>query len=77
MKRQWEVIHDADDEETGEQLMWSSEINDSKYGKYIWICKMDDDKFIVQTDDGTIEMKTLVTCKTLTSAKRCVSNKFN
>lgn len=71
--KKWKIVSDADDEETGEPTEWALEINSEKYGKYIWIDKTDDDKYTIAVDDGTIEMKELKTCKSLTSAKRWVS----
>ena len=71
----WRVIPESIDEDTDEPTGWAAEVNSDYYGKYIWISKMDDDEFDVETNFGNpkADFKTLVTCKTLTSAKRWVA----
>ena len=69
MKIKWEIVHDCDTEE-GEPTCWSSEINHSEYGKYVWITE-NDNRYSVEVDYG--EITELVNCKSLASAKRWVS----
>ena len=82
MKKQWEIIHDSDTE-SGKPTCWVMEINHKKHGKYVWISGA------VARDEETIEyysvevaeyygiklndMKELVKCKSLASAKRWVT----
>lgn len=71
-KNQWEIIHDMDDEETGEPTGWSLEINHEKHGKYVWITLNEKEKYNVEVkvlDD----FKVLAECKSLSSAKRWVT----
>lgn len=70
MKRKWEIIHDADDDD-GNPTNWALEINHYKYGKYVWICKYDENEFKIEVNYG--DFIDLVTCKSLTSAKRWVA----
>lgn len=75
MKLKWEVIHECDDE-NGNPTEWAAEINHPKYGQFCWIDDMSDNEetqFSVFVDNGTIEMKELMRCKSLTSAKRWVA----
>ena len=71
MKRNWEIVHDCDAED-GTATCWALQINHPKYGKYVWI-NADDDytEFDVEVNRGGFE--TLITCKSLASAKRWVS----
>ena len=71
MKNTWEIIHDCDDEETGEPTLWAKEINHPEYGKFAWITENENGLYDGEVDrDGFIS---LVTCKTVVSAKRWVS----
>lgn len=79
-RREWEIIHDCDDED-GNPTCWVTEINSSKYGKYLWISHNGENQFDVEVDKGNIAMDgtsllVLATCKSLTSAKRWVATKF-
>lgn len=67
----WEIVHDCD-EENGNPTCWAKEINHQDYGRFIWITENSDGKFDVEVDQGG-DFRTLVTCKSLTSAKRWVS----
>lgn len=64
----WEIIHDCDDD-NGNPTCWGKEINHSKHGRFVWIEENEDGRFDVRVDRGV-----LVTCKTLTSAKRWVAS---
>lgn len=77
-KLKWIVVPESIDDETGEPTGWSAVINHDYYGKYIWISKMDDDEYVVEVNPGCwgMEFKEPITCKSLTSAKRWVANKF-
>lgn len=76
-KKQWEIIHDMDDEETGEPTGWSLEINHEKHGKYVWITLNEKGKYNVEVDCyyGTMldDFKVLAECNSLSSAKRWVT----
>lgn len=68
----WNVIHEMDEEETGNPTCWAAEINSPKYGKFIWITLDYLDKYNVEiSTDGAF--KTLISCKSLASAKRWVT----
>lgn len=69
MKNTWEIVHDSDDE-NGNATCWVLEINNSKYGKYVWISETDNG-FDVEVDRSSIVV--IMNCKTLKSAKRWVS----
>lgn len=66
----WKIIHDMDNDD-GTPNCWAKKINHNKYGEYVWINKTKEgfNVEVKQYNDFT----TLVTCKTLTSAKRWVS----
>lgn len=67
MKNKWEIVHEADIEETGESTMWSLKVAERKF---YWICLLADGTFdVVDSDAHTI----LKNCKTLPSAKRWVT----
>jgi len=70
MKNTCNIAHDCD-RENGEPTCWAREINHPKYGKFVWITENENGLYDVEVDRG--EFITLVTCKTLTSAKRWVS----
>lgn len=70
MKNKWEVIHEMDGE-NGEPTSLAREINHSKYGKFVWITENENGLYDVEVDRGGFT--TLVTCKTVISAKRWVS----
>ena len=73
----WEVVYDSDTE-SGKATCWALEINDEKYGKYVWITGVldDDEETIVQYNVEVIPYNDVITlheCKSLASAKRWVS----
>lgn len=70
MKNIWNIVHDCDGE-NGEPTCWAKEINHPKYGKFVWITENENCLYDVEVN--RVEFITLVTCKTLTSAKRWVS----
>ena len=69
-KLSWKIIHECDDEDTGEPTCWSAVIDNPMYGKYVWITK--DDSYNVEVLDNG-EFKVLKKCKSLISAKRWVT----
>lgn len=71
MKNAWKIVHDCDGDD-GEPTCWSMEINHSKYGKYVRISQISDTAYDVEVIPEQ-ELKVLVTCKSLASAKRWVS----
>lgn len=71
-KLRWRIIHECDDEE-GNPVQWSAEINHKKYGKYCWINDMGDYFNVEVNYGGFIE---LVQCKSLASAKRWVATQL-
>lgn len=66
---EWKIVHDMDNDD-GTPTCWVKEINHEKYGKHVWISEDGGFNVEIEKDD---EFETLVTCKTLTSAKRWVS----
>lgn len=68
----WNIIHEMDDEETGNPTCWAAEIDSLEYGKFIWITLDDLDRYNVEISKDE-ELKTLVSCKSLSSAKRWVT----
>lgn len=75
MKLKWEPLWECDDD-VGNHTSWSAEINHPTYGKYVWISIVkngyNESYYAVEvfTENDYIA---LVTCKSLTSAKRWVS----
>ena len=76
-KNEWEIIHDMDDEETGEPTGWALEINHEKHGRYVWITLNHNGKYNVEVnwyyDTMLDDFKVLAECKSLASAKRWVT----
>lgn len=77
MAKNWEIIHEGDTD-SGKATCWALEINHPKYGKYVWITGLldHDEETILEYSVDVIpdgNTRSLVTCKTLTSAKRWVS----
>ena len=66
---EWRIIHESDDD-NGNPTSWAAEIDHPIHGKYCWITD-EGDHFRVEVDHGSME--TLAMCKTLTSAKRWVT----
>ena len=66
-KTYWNIVHDCDGE-NGEPTCWAREIFHPRYGRFAWISENSDGSFDVSVDAGT-----LITCKSLASAKRWVS----
>lgn len=71
MKSKWDIIHDCDDDE-GQPTCWAKEVNHYRYGRYVWISKQGDTEYAVKVIPDT-DTKTLMTCKSLASAKRWVA----
>lgn len=71
MKNKWNVIHDCDDDD-GQPTCWAKEVNHCRYSKYVWISKQGDTEYAVEVIPDA-ETRTLMTCKSLTSAKRWVA----
>ena len=72
MKNKWEVIHECDDED-GNPTCWSMNIDHEKYGRFVWITFGSNDKYNIEVNRDGFD-KTLLQCKTLTSAKRWVTS---
>lgn len=75
-RRKWTPILECDNEETGEHECWACEVDSPKYGKYIWITKCSDTEYDVEYIGklgGREEVIVLMTCKSLSSAKRWVA----
>lgn len=76
-KNEWTVVPEGDTD-SGKHTCWALEINHERYGKYVWITGVldHDEETIIRYDVEVIpysDVKTLVECKTLTSAKRWVT----
>lgn len=67
IKHTWNIVHDCDGE-NGEPTCWSKEILHPNYGRFVWIAENTDGGFDVIVDIGTV-----ITCKSLASAKRWVA----
>lgn len=67
----WNIIHEMDNE-TGDPTCWAAEINSPEYGKFIWITLDDLDRYNVEISTEE-EFETLVSCKSLSSAKRWIT----
>lgn len=66
MEREWNVVHDCD-LENGRPTEWSLKVED---GKFYWISEAFDGTFdVIDHDAHTV----LMSCKTLTGAKRWVA----
>lgn len=82
MRNKWEIIHESDTD-SGKPTCWALEINHEKHGKYVWIIGyLGEDEETIETYAVEVgkyyeidldEMKVLVECKTLASAKRWVT----
>lgn len=72
MKYSWEIIHESDDEETGEATCWAAQVNSERYGKFVWITLKANGLYDVEVKPFD-DFKVLVSCKSLTSAKRWVT----
>lgn len=66
--KEWHIIHECDTEE-GNPTQWAKEIN----GQYVWIDLLDPEGFYEVCIESNGNYKHLVTCKSLTSAKRWVT----
>lgn len=76
MRKQWEIVHECDDDEEN-PTCWVLEINHEKHGKYVWISLNYTGEYDVEVtmyyDTLLDDMKTLISCKSLASAKRWVT----
>ena len=70
MKNEWNVVHEMDDEK-GNPTCWAMQINNG-FGKFVWITLNHKNYYDVEVDRNG-EFKTLVTCKSMRSAKRWVT----
>ena len=72
--KEWKIIHEADDEETGKPSMWSLEIMSKEYGKFVWITLDSKEKYNVeaQLDGPDSEYTVLKSFRSLKSAKQWV-----
>lgn len=67
MEREWTIVHDCDLDD-GTPTEWSLKIAD---GKFYWIAETSDGIFdVINHDAHTV----LMSCKTLTGAKRWVAS---
>mgnify|MGYP003295428229 CR=1 FL=1 len=78
MKREWKVVSESNTEIGDKPTCWALEINNEKYGKYVWITGMldNDEETILYYNVEVIrsgDFKVLAECKSLTSAKRWVT----
>ena len=64
----WEIVHEMD-EDNGTPTTWATEINSAKYGRFAWICLLNDGTYEVSTSERT----NLRICTSLSSGKRWVS----
>lgn len=67
----WQIVHDCDGE-NGEPTCWTKEISHPDYGRFVWITENSNGKFDVEVEQEG-DFQRLMTCKSLTSAKRWVS----
>lgn len=53
-KKELNVVHECDDEVTGEPRCWAIQGGDPKTrgAHYIWICKYDEKEFIIEDSMG-------------------------
>lgn len=74
--REWKVIHDADDEETGKPSLWSTEINSKDYGRFAWIALDSKKRYSVevQMNDPGSEFTVLKRFRSFKSAKEWAEN---
>lgn len=72
MKKQWNIVHECDDD-NGEPTCWVFEINHKRYGKYVWISLSEGNMYHVEVSCSEYGMDLLKICKSLTSGKRWVS----
>lgn len=70
MKNAWQVIHECDMED-GTPTHWAKRVDHPKYGKFAWISLCGDREYAVEVIPGD-DIKELVICKSLSSAKRWV-----
>lgn len=70
----WEIIHDMDDEESGDPTCWVKEVNSKEFGKHVWITDIGE-TFEITVDEtkADVDDPVLMTCKTLAAAKRWVT----
>lgn len=66
--KEWHIIHECDTE-NGIPTQWAKEIDHPKYGQYVWIELTYNNTYDVVANDTVLK-----NCKSLTSAKRWVSN---
>lgn len=66
--KEWHIIHECDTE-NGTPTQWAKEINNPKYGQYVWIELTYNNTYDVVANDTVLK-----NCKSLTSAKRWVSS---
>ena len=66
--KEWHIIHECDTE-NGTPTQWAKEINNSKYGQYVWIELTYNNTYDVIANDIVLK-----NCKSLASAKRWVSS---
>jgi len=67
---QWNIVHDSDDDE-GKPTCWCKEINNPKYGRFVWISKTETGYDVEISQRNFVVLKK--DCKSLASAKRWVA----
>ena len=68
-KFEWKSIRDGFDEEDPDQI-WAARANSDKYGRFIWITDTGEG---FEITSSRYENSPIITCRSLTSAKRWAS----
>lgn len=72
MKVKWKVIEECNDDD-GTPTCWAAQVNSEKYGKFIWICHTQEGYEVQYCSCTGEDFFTLKICKSLSSAKRWVT----
>lgn len=65
---QWEIIREMDDE-NGKPTCWATEVNNTDYGKFIWVTKFDKNRYFVEYKNEFGEFEQLAKFSSLKKAK--------
>lgn len=71
MESTWNVVHDCDTED-GSPTCWAKRTSHPTYGQFVWISQYSDGEYAVEVILVN-DIKVLVTCKSLSGAKRWVT----
>lgn len=71
MESTWNVVHECDTKDN-RPAYWTKRIDHPIYGQFVWIGQYSDSEFAVEAIPIN-DIKVLATCKSLSSAKRCVT----